>query len=47
MTGYPLPNHFAEFDQAQNGFLKAKEVKEKGGRIAGYFCTYTSVNFYI
>ena len=42
MTGYPLPNHFAEFDQArQNGFLKAKEVKEKGGRIAGTFCTYT------
>lgn len=42
MTGYPLPNHFAEFDQArQDGFLKAKEVKEKGGRIAGTFCTYT------
>ncbi len=42
MTGYPLPNQFAEFDQArQNGFLKAKAVKEQGGQIAGVFCTYT------
>lgn len=42
MTGYQLPSQFAEFDQArQNGFLKAKEVKESGGRIAGTFCTYT------
>lgn len=36
-----LPAIFNEFSDARkNGFLKAKKVKEEGGRIAGTFCTF-------
>lgn len=42
MSDYQLPTTFEEFSQArQAGFLKAKAVKEAGGRIAGTFCTFT------
>jgi len=37
-----LPAKFEEFaDARRQGFLKVKEIKEKGGKIAGYFCTFT------
>ena len=36
------PRTFAEYSDARNaGFLKVKAAKEKGRRVAGYFCTYT------
>lgn len=39
-----LPEQFAEFSEARrNGFLRVKEVKENGGRVAGTFCTFTPV----
>ena len=39
-----LPAQFEEFGAArQNGFLKVKEFKENGGKVAGIFCTYTPV----
>jgi len=42
MSNLDLPQKFEEFaDARKNGFIKAKEVKEKGGRVAGYFCTFT------
>ena len=42
MTEHPLPSTFEEFSEARkNGFLKAKEVKDQGGKIAGTFCTFT------
>lgn len=37
-----LPEHFSSFSDARkNGFLKVKEAKERGGLVAGYFCTFT------
>lgn len=37
-----LPEKFQEFSEARkNGFLRAKAVKDAGGKIAGTFCTYT------
>ena len=37
-----LPESFAEFGEArQKGFLRVKEIKEQGGRVAGVFCTFT------
>ena len=37
-----LPARFAEFGEARrNGFLRVKEIKEGGGRVAGTFCTFT------
>ena len=37
-----LPSQFEEFGQARkNGFLKVKEFKESGGKVAGVFCTFT------
>lgn len=37
-----LPEQFQSFSEArQNGFLKVKQIKENGGRVAGIFCTYT------
>ena len=37
-----LPEVFSTFSEARkNGFLKAKEIKDHGGRIAGGFCTFT------
>lgn len=37
-----LPQKFETFSEARrNGFLKAHEIKEAGGKIAGVFCTFT------
>lgn len=37
-----LPERFAEFGEArQQGFLRVKEIKEQGGKVAGVFCTFT------
>lgn len=37
-----LPEKFEQFGQARReGFLRVKELKEQGGRVAGTFCTYT------
>lgn len=37
-----LPERFAEFgDARKNGFLKVKEIKDSGGKVAGVFCTFT------
>ncbi len=42
-----LPRKFEEFGEARrSGFLKAKELKEKGGRLAGIFCTFTPVEIF-
>jgi len=39
-----LPKAFQEFGEArQKGFLRAKKIKDEGGKIAGVFCTYTPV----
>ena len=39
-----LPEKFSEFSEArQNGFLRVKQVKENGGKVAGIFCTFTPV----
>ena len=41
---YSLPEKFEEFGEArQAGFLRVKQVKESGGRVAGIFCTFTPV----
>lgn len=40
----PLPERFQEFSDARRaGFLKVKDLKESGKRVAGIFCTYTPV----
>lgn len=40
--GVSLPEHFDEFVEARRvGFLKIKELKEKGAQICGAFCQYT------
>jgi len=37
-----LPQQFEQFSEARRaGFLRAKQIKENGGRIAGTFCTFT------
>ena len=42
-----LPKKFEEFGEARRqGFLKAKELKEKGGRLAGIFCIFTPVEIF-
>lgn len=42
MGDMQLPEKFEEFAEARkNGFLKVKEIKEKGGKVAGVFCTFT------
>lgn len=42
MESVTLPKTFDEFVEARKaGFLKAKEFKEKGGKIAGCLCSYT------
>jgi len=39
---YTLPEKFEEFADARKaGFLRVKDVKEKGGKVAGIFCTFT------
>lgn len=42
MDGRQLPSIFEEFSDARKaGFLRAKEIKDRGGKIAGTFCTFT------
>ncbi|HBI27042.1 MAG TPA: hypothetical protein DDY25_04875, partial [Peptococcaceae bacterium] len=42
MIDLQLPEKFEEFaDARKNGFLKVKEIKENGGKVAGIFCTFT------
>lgn len=42
MKELTLPEHFEQYSQGRKaGFLKMKEVKERGHNVAGYFCTYT------
>ena len=37
-----LPKQFEDFGEArQNGFLKVKNIKDNGGKVAGVFCTFT------
>lgn len=37
-----LPKIFEKFEESRKkGFILAKEYKEKGGKIAGYLCSYT------
>ena len=39
---FNLPEKFDEFEEAKReGFLKVKELKEKGANIVGVFCTYS------
>ena len=39
---YSLPEQFEQFGEARRaGFLRVKELKEQGGRVAGTFCTFT------
>ncbi len=39
-----LPEQFSQFAEArQEGFLRVRELKEQGYKIAGTFCTYTPV----
>lgn len=39
-----LPKQFEEFNEARrNGFIKAKEIKDEGKKLAGVFCAYTPV----
>lgn len=41
---YTLPQQFENFSEARrNGFLRVKNLKESGGKIAGIFCTFTPV----
>jgi len=36
-----LPENFESYSEArQAGFLKMKELKEKGGKIVGTYCTF-------
>ena len=44
MNNNELPIQFNDYGEGRkNGFLKAKAVKEAGGRIAGTFCAFTPV----
>ncbi len=37
-----LPENFQDYSEArQQGFIKVKELKEKGKKVVGIFCTYT------
>ena len=39
---YTLPEKFEEFADARKaGFLRVKDLKEQGKRVAGVFCTFT------
>ena len=41
---YTLPEKFEEFGDARKaGFLRVKQVKENGGKVAGVFCTFNPV----
>lgn len=42
MDNFELPKTFDELEDAKKaGFLRAKEFKEKGGKLAGCLCSYT------
>ena len=42
ITKIKLPSKFEDFNETRkNGFLKMKELKESGQKVAGIFCTYT------
>ncbi len=42
MQGLELPKTFEEFVEARkNGFMRVKDFKEKGGKLAGCLCAYT------
>jgi len=42
MEKFELPQHFEEYAAGRKaGFLKMKEAKESGKKVAGYFCTFT------
>jgi benzoyl-CoA reductase/2-hydroxyglutaryl-CoA dehydratase subunit BcrC/BadD/HgdB len=44
MSNFDLPAAFEEYSEArQAGFLKVKEAKEGGRRVAGTFCAFTPV----
>ncbi len=44
MSETTLPNKFEEYlDARKEGFIKVKEFKENGGKIAGCLCSYTPV----
>lgn len=39
-----LPENFVTYDEARKaGFMKMKELKEKGARTAGIFCSFVPV----
>jgi len=39
---HTLPEKFSEFSEARRaGFLRVKQVKDSGGRVAGIFCSFT------
>ena len=39
---FTLPEQFEEFADARKaGFLRVRDLKEKGGKVAGVFCTFT------
>ena len=39
---FTLPEKFDEFADARKaGFLRVKQIKENGGKVAGVFCTFT------
>ena len=39
---FEIPAQFAQFgDARKNGFLRVKNIKENGGKVAGTFCTFT------
>ena len=44
---YQLPKNFDEFSETRKkSFVRAKEFKEKGGRLVGYLCTYTPLEVF-
>jgi len=39
-----LPKNFEEFNETRrNGFIKVKELKDKGQKVVGTFCTFAPV----
>ena len=41
---YSLPEKFEEFADARKaGFLRVRDLKEQGRKVAGIFCTFTPV----
>lgn len=47
MENLTLPEKFEEFAEGRrNGFIKAMEVKQKGRKLAGTFCTFTPLELF-